>query len=414
MPTLKLTEKTIDRLRAPHPSGRQVLFWDEELRGFGVLVSGKTTARTFIAQREVDGRTRRVTIAAVAETSLKDAREQAAATLLEMRRGIDPKAGRRGAMTLRAALDAYVTAHSALKPKTVKCYRDAVERYLADWMDLPLLRSIDSDMVEARHRAIRAEVAARGRYRGEAIANYVMRALAAVWTFAADREPRAPDGREPALPRNPTGRLKRQWYKVPRRERLVRADELPKFYAAVQALSSPVARDYLLLLLFTGLRRTEAATLTWDDVDFGARLIRIPAARTKAGRKLDLPMSDVVRDLLVARRAVGRERFVFPSPSRSGYLSEPKNPLGEVARACGIRVSAHDLRRTFVTVAESCDISPMALKCLVNHSVGGDVTAGYTIMTTERLREPAQKVADRLKALCGIADAPSENVISVR
>ena len=42
------------------------------------------------------------------------------------------------------------------------------------------------------------------------------------------------------------------------------------------------------------MRRGEAAALRWDDVDFGLRVIRLPAARTKAGRKLDLPMTDIV------------------------------------------------------------------------------------------------------------------------
>ena len=90
------------------------------------------------------------------------------------------------------------------------------------------------------------------------------------------------------------------------------------------ALPNPVARDYLLLLLFTGLRRTEAATLRWGDVDFVERVIRLPAARTKAGRKLDLPMTDIVRDLLVARRAIGKEEYVFPSDSKSKHISEPR------------------------------------------------------------------------------------------
>jgi hypothetical protein len=42
--------------------------------------------------------------------------------------------------------------------------------------------------------------------------------------------------------------------------------------------------------------------------------------------------------------------------------------------------------RTF-TVAEATDISPMALKALVNHSLGSDVTSGYIQITAERLRE---------------------------
>jgi integrase len=189
---------------------------------------------------------------------------------------------------------------------------------------------------------------------------------------------------------------------------MVRADELTDFYAGLMALKNPIARDYILLLLFTGLRRTEAATLRWEDVDFAERVIRLPAKSTKAGRKLDLPMSDFVRDLLVARRALGNTGFVFPSRGESGRISD--TGLAAVAAATGITVSAHDLRRTFVTVAESTDISPIALKALVNHAVGADVTSGYVVMTTERLREAAQKVADKIKSLCGIAPVSGANV----
>jgi hypothetical protein len=37
MPTLKLTTTTLKKLRAPDPSGKQVIHWDETLRGFAVL-----------------------------------------------------------------------------------------------------------------------------------------------------------------------------------------------------------------------------------------------------------------------------------------------------------------------------------------------------------------------------------------
>jgi integrase len=235
-----------------------------------------------------------------------------------------------------------------------------------------------------------------------------MRALRVLYNFAADR----------ALPSSPMPpcpvRLRKAWLPVAPRTRVVTADELPRFYAAVRGLPSAVARDYILLLLFTGFRRSEAAGLRWSEVDLRERVIRLPAARAKAGRKLDLPMSDFVHDLLVARRAVGKTEFVFPSNSESGHIEEPKFPLKLVADVSGICVSAHDLRRTFITVAESTDISPLALKALVNHSLGGDVTAGYVQMTAERLREPAQRVADRLKALCAIPPAKGDNVTRLR
>jgi integrase len=102
----------------------------------------------------------------------------------------------------------------------------------------------------------------------------------------------------------------------------------------------------------------EAASLRWDDVDFGLGMVHLPAARAKTKKKLDLPMSDVVRDRLVARRAIGRDPFVFPSNSRSGYLSEPKVGLAAVLAATGIKMSVHELRRSFITVAQSTGMSP--------------------------------------------------------
>ncbi|TAK64805.1 integrase family protein [Methylobacter sp.] len=52
--------------------------------------------------------------------------------------------------------------------------------------------------------------------------------------------------------------------------------------------------------------------------------------------------------------------------------------------------SMHDLRRTFVTIAESLDISSFAVKALVNHKQGDDVTSGYIQLNVERLRQPMQ------------------------
>jgi integrase len=174
-----------------------------------------------------------------------------------------------------------------------------------------------------------------------------------------------------------------------------------------------VARDYLTLLLFTGLRRREATGLRWEDVDLHNRVITVPAAGNKSRRKLDLPMTDVVRDMLVARRALGDARFIFPGNSRSGHIEEPKAHLDRIAATTGIHVSAHDLRRTYITVASRTEITGRDLKALVNHSLGTDVTAGYDQVIVADLREPAQKVCDRLKKLCGIEPISGENVTAL-
>ncbi len=46
------------------------------------------------------------------------------------------------------------------------------------------------------------------------------------------------------------------------------------------------------------------------------------------------------------------------------------------------------------------DIPYYALKRLVNHSMSGDVTAGYIVRNVERLRDPMQRISDEIERLC--------------
>jgi integrase len=405
MPTINLTVKAVAKLKAPTASGKQELYWDQGLRGFGLLLSGVSNARTYVVQREVAGKTRRVSIGPANVLPLDEARERAQHVLAEFYQGKDPKAKYASDTSLQETLDGYLQARKNLRPASIINYRDAIERCLEPWLDLPL-RSITPDMVEGYHRELQKQVAKDTRHQGHAMANRALATFGTLWNFAARRDP--------TLPVNPVRlRLERQWFPIPRRERHVTVQQLPKFYAAMMELPNPIARDYLLLLLFTGMRRTEAATLTWDDVDFGSKVIRVSAMKTKAGRKLELPMTDLVHDLLVRRRQLGKDKFVFPANANHGHIVDPKHPLRLIAQASGIEISAHDLRRTYITTAESCDISWSALKLLVNHQLEG-VTGGYVQVTPERLREPAQKVCDKLKELCGVAGPQGKNVKLLR
>jgi integrase len=408
MATNKLTKAAIAALRAPTSSGKDELIWDFELKGFGVRLSGATNTRAYIAQKNLpDGRTRRVTVAQVGEIDLAAARSQAADLLHSMRHGKDPKAKLPTIWTLRTAMEGYLAANKKLKPASADFYRSEMNRLLPAWLDRPLA-TISPEMIEQRHREIQRQVARRGQQQhhtvslaGSRSANQAMSIFGMAYGFAADRDT--------ALPANPVRRLKRQWFDEPRRTRLVRESELPAFFAAVDALPSKVMRDYILLMLFTGMRRNEAALLKWTEIDFAQRVIRIPAPRTKSKSPLDLPMSSFVADLLIARRAIGRVPgdWVFPT-ARQGMAVDPRPHFEMIAQACNIEVSSHDLRRTFITVAESCDISHFALKALVNHALpSADVTAGYIVMSPERLREPAQRVCDRLMQLCDLEPSPA-------
>jgi integrase len=401
MAKLKLTEKAVAQLPAPTPTGKQALHWDTELRGFGLLCSGKTSAKTYVVQRELHGRTRRVTVAPANVLPLKEARQRAQEILAEFARGVDPKAKQPASMTLRQAHTAYL-ASPRLRSGSKRIYR-CVPVYLADWLDLPL-RAITPDMVEARHASMQAHNAAGGRYSGQVAANLTMALLRAVWNFAAEREPN--------LPPNPVQRLRRRWFKTQRRTRMVAFERLPDFYAAVCALDNPVQRDLILLLLHTGMRKHEATSLTWSAVDFVRRIITVPGERTKSGRPLVLPMTSFVRDLLVRRRSLGDAKYIFPSNARSGHMVATEKPLAAIAKATGIRISAHDLRRGYCTIAATC-VGYADLRQLVGHA-GGDVTAGYIVHDVERLRAAAQQICHQLNKLCGIEAPSGETVTPLR
>jgi hypothetical protein len=172
MPGLKLTKRAIERLPA-------------ELKGFGLLVSGSTNAKTFVVQRKLPGgNTRRVTVGAANVLDLDAARQQAKRLLGEFYAGVDPKAARREAArrgkALRTALDEYLLGNTKLAERSRQGYRAFVTRYLSSWLDMPL-RDITKEMVEKRHRQIADETAKPGRSgggenTGRATADAAMRA----------------------------------------------------------------------------------------------------------------------------------------------------------------------------------------------------------------------------------------------
>ena len=97
--------------------------------------------------------------------------------------------------------------------------------------------------------------------------------------------------------------------------------------------------------------------------------------------------------------------FVFPGPGKHGHLIEPKRHVKRVIKESGVPFMLHDLRRTFITIAESLDLSYYAIKRLVNHKLSGDVTAGYVVADVGRLREPMQRITDRLLEITETDDA---------
>lgn len=109
---------------------------------------------------------------------------------------------------------------------------------------------------------------------------------------------------------------------------------------------------------------------------------------------------------MTKRKAEAKTKYVFPNETNTGYMTDPKKQIANVIKESGVNFSTHDLRRTFITIAESLDISAYALKRLLNHKMTNDVTAGYIITDVERLRAPMQKITDYILKCIGKKETP--------
>ncbi len=313
----KVTKARLDAL--PTPAAGQLFLRDSEVRGFAVRVSA-AGAKTFVLERRIHGKNRRLTVGRYPDISVEQARLEAQKLIGKIAIGINPRlealAKERSLITLSEAFSELKRARKALKPRTLYDYERVLNAALGAWMSLPL-KHITKDMVAKRHLLL-------GENSGPAYANYAMRLLRGIFNFAIAQY--EDEEGQPLITVNPVSRLThtRAWYRVPRRQTLVRAVQLPAWMKAVNALradSNPQARtvaDYLLVLLFTGLRRQEAARLKWADVDLTGRTLII--RDTKNYQPLELPLSEFLHELLSNREATALTEYVFPGEGEPGDL----------------------------------------------------------------------------------------------
>ena len=311
--------------------GERVTYRDTKDRYLHLNVS--QTNKTFLTIKKAMGRTFYVTLGNHPTLTLKDARKECGKKVAALNDGVNvtkEKQDRKQAevvrlqeekahsATLQESLNEYVN-KGKLKPRTIDTYKDLCRLYLADWLEKPAA-DITREMVKARHaeiasgkrerkKLLKEIVNASGKsklkavappdpIRKEAAADNCMRTLRAILNYAFEDD----DGGVPYT--NPvnilSSRKKKAWFKVDRRRTLIKNSDLPAWFKAVDELENNIMRDYLIFILFTGLRRQEAATLTWKQVDFEEGCFTITDTKNKSPHTL--PLSDYLHKLLKDRQ----------------------------------------------------------------------------------------------------------------
>lgn len=390
----------------PAPAGRRMVYNDTQIRGLQLIVTERG-AKSFYFYKRIGGKPYRDLLGTHPDLTPENARKRAQASAGKAAMGTDLRmekhAEKRERITLEDAFSAYKIARPNLKASTLYSYKRFLEAAFETWKKKALIE-FTKDKVATKHRELTKKS-------GPGYADGAMRFLRAIINFAQFQY-EAPDG-TPLLPDNPVRRISqtRAWNRVKRRTTYVRPEELkPWFEAVLKLKEDPKKReavtvaDWLLLMMLTGLRRGEAQRLRWADVDLKAKTLTV--RDTKNHEDHTLPLSDYLFDLLEARKPKDVDpeppEYVFASYGRTGYMTDPRELLERIATSSGVKFTPHDLRRTFITVAESLDIRAYALKRLLNHKMTSDVTAGYIIADVERLRVPMQQVTDFMLRRAGL------------
>ena len=376
MPKTKITKTFVDK--TPFTDKGQKLYCDTEIKGFYLIVGMKS--KTYVAQKDINGKTVRYTIGKHGHFTPEKARSIAKDKLCLMAQGVNPNKEEEKeigeTMTLGDILESYRSTRKSVSERTIRDYNYYLEKYLSDWINV-LIVDITKEMVVKKHSFI-------GTNNGHRVANGTMQILRALFNHA--------NALFDICETNPVSHLSRikAWYPEKRRRTYIKPSDLKKWWEGVQDLENDTMRDFFTLLIFTGLRRGEASSLRWSDLNLEDKTLTIN--QTKNGDPLTLPLGEFLLKMFENRkRKYHNYEFVFPGSGKTGCIAEPKKGVYRVIAQTGVQFTCHDLRRTFITIAESLEISAYALKRLINHRVT-DITGSYIIVDVDRLREPVHKI----------------------
>lgn len=268
------------------------------------------------------------------ELNVRMARTLAALVKVDLRSGTNPtetKRAKRTEMTLGELFEEYVLRH--LTPhgrKSIKAYRENFERYLGKIPESPIKkhgtkRNKPPGSVDWQHRQIstitRAEIQRLHADLGKYSHNSANRALALIRSMFN----RAIEW-GCYTPPNPAATIRK--YRSRSRDRFIQSDELPRFFQSVMEEPSIDVRDYILLSLLTGARKSNVLTMRWRDINLDLAVWRLPD--TKNGDALSLPLMPEAVDILRHRKPKKAEEFVFPGTGATGHLHDTKRGWGRI------------------------------------------------------------------------------------
>lgn len=321
-------------------------------------------------------------------TGLSDARKLAFEIQAEAARGFDrvdaakeekerAKLEAAKSVTCRAVLEAYNELHLSTLRAGAERERQ-IKQSLGDLLDTPIHKITRKD--------IQAAVDAKARSGARKYANRIRAALLAFLNWAFMRgyldEPVA------------SGIAKAT--KEEARERVLSLDEVRGIYVASKKMGD-VWGPFFRMLVLTGQRRGEIASLRWSEVNFADRLITKPGSRTKNAKPHKTHLSDAaLNELHALSEEKSSKEFVFsfdgekPVANPSHAKSRLDKLLGEDFESWRI----HDLRTAMATALAGAGESESVVDRILNHAASGSAPSAVA-----RVYNQAELLNERAVAL---------------
>ena len=398
-PRVVLTDRLLKSLK-PAPTGQRTVHWDAARPSFGVRITDRGVV-SFFVMRRMPGRPQpvRVSLGRYPDIGLAQARVLATAAIGDLVAGIHPKARerQRRATTFAALAEAFLSRPAAAKQRTADEIRKTVGRYLLPrWGNRAASSITRADaiaMVEALDRASGPYTAAKA-----------LALASSIFRHAMTRE---------LLASNPCALIKITDLvgEMSSRQRVLSAAEIVLLWRATEGIypAGPFAR----FLLLTAVRRSEAAHMTWGEIDLDNALWIVPASRTKSGAPHEVPLSGMAVDLLKSLPRFAGGDFVFSTTGgRSGIRNFDLYKTTIDARATGlVNWRFHDLRRTARTNLASLGVAPFIAELVLGHAQKGVHRVYDTHRYQAEKREALKQWANRLR---DIVTPPPANVQRLR
>jgi integrase len=317
------TQKSIETLL---PKEKPYLVRDDEVTGL-VLKIYSTGLKTFFLNVRVGRSVDMFKLGVWPDLNVAMVREKAKKMRSDLAQGKNPKAEKKEGVTIGEFFPTYMEQHGLTK-KSFRNDQRSYEKYLKPWANYRLV-DITRGKVEALHRSIGKEMPVQ--------ANRVLALLstmfskATIWGYLKTE--------------NPCKGIRK--FKEVSRDRFLSAEELGRFFEALDLTENPSFKDFILLTLFTGARKSNVLGMRWKDIDFERSVWKIPGELSKNGDPMQIPLGPDVLEILMRRRSGASSVFVLPGTGKTGHYMEPKRAWATLLKRGKMEdLRIHDLRRS--------------------------------------------------------------------